>query len=692
MGKRKINTKDFEKKKRAREEQDSELDLGLFKTDTAEPSEREKWDNEEQDYELKPRHIKHAKEVVEGLPIKTADGKVERVVREVQEEVEEPEAEVPVIEEPKEEVEDEDAHLTPSEKLVKLKEEIAELASKLMDDPEENIHCLTKLRKMSESHNPLTSQLAIMALIPVFKAIAPSYRIRLLTDTEKREKVGKEVARVRQFEQGLVKNYTMYVDNLSKMARVSYSNSQNNKKVLPIDIKKGLIAVKAACELSTALRYFNYRNEVFTIVVRRLNRKPTNAEDLEVFTRCLRVLETLFNDDEDNGDITDELVRTLCKSIVDKKFRVDESVVNVFLSLSLLKDYDPNQNKDAPKPKQRKKDRVHLSKKERKNRKERLEIEDEMRKAKQQITAEEREKYQSKVLKMLLTLYLQMLKAGSQTTGGEASHLMAAVLEGLAKFGEMANFDLLGDFMEVLREIMYDIIEEHSLGAKHGLIPADQDDDDDVGGLYDGKQLRTILLCIATSFTLLLNHLSTGKLPISVDLSRFVTALYQVLADIAIDCDLEFGHKTFRLVDPLSSTGFVEKPSVNVSTKAELLLRCLDFIFFRSKNGTSTRATSFTKRLYMSALNTPEKTSLATLKFIGKLVGRHGESIKGLWNTEERISGEGQYVLGIERADREVELARDNAGAATLWENVLLDKHYSPMVREGAKTLMNNSK
>lgn len=132
---------------------------------------------------------------MEGLPIKTSDGKVERVVRELIPE-EEPEVEetqeIPGLDvEPEEEVEeeDEDAHLSPKEKLNKIKEEIADLASKLIEDPEENVTCLTRLRKMSESQNIVTSQLAIMALIPVFKSLAPTYKIRPLSDAEKREKL-----------------------------------------------------------------------------------------------------------------------------------------------------------------------------------------------------------------------------------------------------------------------------------------------------------------------------------------------------------------------------------------------------------------------------------------------------------------------------------------------------------------------
>ena len=42
---------------------------------------------------------------------------------------------------------DTDDTLTPQEKLIQTKEEIAELGSKLIEDPEENIVCLTRLRK-----------------------------------------------------------------------------------------------------------------------------------------------------------------------------------------------------------------------------------------------------------------------------------------------------------------------------------------------------------------------------------------------------------------------------------------------------------------------------------------------------------------------------------------------------------------
>lgn len=692
MGKRKLQgNKNELNRKRLKNEQDALLEQGLFDKALSHTSEQ-KWEDVEQDYEMVPRASYDDSKIVEGLPTKNADGKITRNLRKVELETHKSEdeadletaTEVEITQEANEEEKDPYAHLPPAERLTLLKEEIAELSSSLLEDPESNFKNLTRLRKMSESKNFATSQLATSALIPVFKALAPSYCIRPLTDAEKREKVSKEVARLRQFEQSLAMNYCQFVDHLATLAKISVLNSRNNKSITSQMIKRGSLACKVACELSTSsLRFFNHRNELFKLIIRRLNRRPLDPDDLEVFNRCLRTLETLLKEDEESGEISLEVTRLLCKTLREKKFRVDESVINIFLSLSLLNDYDPNGNKEADdKPKLKKKDRVHLSKKERKARKERIEIEAEMNRAEQVVTAAEREKFQAQALKELLTLYLNILKAGALgSDNGTATKLIAPVLEGLSRYGRMANFDLLGDFLEVLREILDTSIEELNSAGEGGI-----DDNND-----DSNRMKVVLLCVVTSFSLVTNNASVGKLPISLDLSKFVTSLYTIISEISLDCDLELSLKSLRLADPLAGDRPF-KPSVNVSTRTELLLRCLDSIFFGSKNGTASRASAFTKRLYITILQIPEKSSLALLKFVGKLVSRYDESIKGLWNTEERIDGNGVYNLGIERNGMIVDLDRSKSEAATLWENVLLDKHYSPMVRDGARSLFKNSK
>ena len=76
MGKRKQNKEVESKRKKAKQQQDAQLSTGLFSSnhDSPENEEIRDWDNEEQDYELKPRNRKN--DVVEGLPIKMADGRI----------------------------------------------------------------------------------------------------------------------------------------------------------------------------------------------------------------------------------------------------------------------------------------------------------------------------------------------------------------------------------------------------------------------------------------------------------------------------------------------------------------------------------------------------------------------------------------------------------------------------------------
>lgn len=666
-----------ERRKRFKQDADAQLSTGVFNG-----AEDDDWF--EQNYHAP------APQVVESLPIKNRDGTVERVVRttqETQNELEKEEQEdmdekdQQSVSEPQQDADiAEEFDGSPQAKLVQMKEEIADLAGKLTENPEENITSLTRLRKMAYSKNFVLSQLAIVSLVPVFKSLAPGYKIRQLTETEKREKVSKDVAKLRAFEQALIYNYKMYLDLLYQLSKVTRSNAASNRKVTEVNVKLGQLALKASCELlQSSLKYFNYRDELVSIVIKRLNKKPQDSDDFNIFTKCVRVIETLLMDDKEHGELTMDVVRIIYKSISTKKYRVDESVLNILLSLSLLDDYSPpdlkHESQTEKKYKVEKKNRVHLSKKQKKARKELKEIEKEMEKAQQTVTAEERQKYQAQTLQTTLKLYLEILK--HRSSNKDAMGLMSSVLEGLSKFGRMANFDLLGDFLEVLREIMFDIIDAAYAGKDD-----DYDAEGSMGTGFSSSDIRSVLLCIMTAFQLLFNHMELSK--ITVDLSHFINGLYVVICDVGLDADVEFSSKSLRLMDPL--TNRLDKPAVNVSTKAELLLHSLDSVFFRSKNGS--RVGAFVKRLYMMMLHTPEKTSLATLKFVGKMMSKYSQTAS-LYDSDER-SGDGRYVMGSEV--EKVELERSNAEAATLWENVLLDKHYAVMVRDGSRSLGKQSK
>ena len=610
---------------------------------------RSSWESEEQEYELKPRKLQDDEEdMVEGLPIKI-DGKVARnlvkIQKKKQDNIDETDEKSTSSENDisGEEEEEDDNEPDTEETIIALKEEIAELVEKVMEDPEEHYASLTRLVKMAYSKNPNTCKFAMLALVPVFSSIIPGYRIRPLTDLEKKEKVSKEVARLRNFEQNLVVNYKNYITLLGKLAKTPNNSS-------PIKVNLGNLAMNAINNLIPNVSHFNFRNDILTILIRRIC-KPNISSDPTAI-QSIKTIESLFTGD-DEGTISVEVIRIFCRVVKVRNYNIEESVLNTLLSLDVLHDYDPNtkEESDAYKTmKLKKKNRIHLSKKERKARKEMKEIEEEMRKAELAVSAEERERNQAEILKCILKLYLNILKSGN-------SRLIGSVLEGLSKFGNMANFDLLGDFLEVMKEIIYD---------------AELDN-------LSSEEVRKVLLCIVTAFSLISNN---THMKVNIDLSKFVDALYSLLIYVALDADIELSYKSLRLADPLNAE--IVKPSVNVSTKAELLLKALDHVFFRSKSGTRERASAFTKRLYMCMMHTPEKTSMALLKFIDKLMNKYPE-IGGLYSTEDRI-GNGNFNMETDS------ISRSNPDAATLWENHLLSKHYCPGVINGIRALSKRSK
>lgn len=654
MGRKRSQKEVRERAAKRRRDADAALETGIFQNDVSDlddnmPTKRS-WEDEEQDYELIPRILKGTdSEAIEGLPIKI-NGKVERNMIKIEgkklkdnkEDVEEDvEKGTGNSDNDSSSSEDEQEEPDTEEKILELKELIAELVEKIMEEPEENTSALTRLRKMVGSKNPNTSKFSMLALVTVFKSIIPGYRIRPLTEVEKREKVSKEVAKLRNFEQNLVMNYKLYIDIIGELARTPNSDT-------PLKINLGNLASTAAIELVSRFSHFNFNSEILTIIIRRIS-KPNPSVD-PTYHKAIKALEELMSKD-DEGSVSVEIVRILSKTLKTRNYNVDESVLNILLSLEILHDYDSNTREEgSTKLKLKKKDRVHLSKNERKRRKEMKEIEEEMRKAEQAVSAEERERNQADILKLVLALYLNILRAN-------VTHLVGAVLEGLSKFGHMANFDLLGDFLEVMKELIAD---------------AELDD-------LSPAEVRKVLLCIVTAFSLVTNH---THMRISVDLSAFVDALYALLPYLSLDPDVEFSHKSLRLTDPLNAE--LVKPSVNVSTKAELLLKALDHIFFRTKSGTKQRASAFTKRIYMAMLHTPEKTSIALLKFLEKLSTRYPE-IRGLYSTDDRI-GNGDFYMDASLP------ARSNPEAAVIWETATLLKHYSPIVSKGGRSLFYGSR
>ncbi|KAF2862413.1 nucleolar complex-associated protein 3, partial [Piedraia hortae CBS 480.64] len=368
--------------------------------------------------------------------------------------------------------------LPPKEEIVQAKEQLARLAGRISEDPEENIAQLGQMMGMLDSTDNVSVQKLVLAsLLAVFRDIIPGYRIRPVRKDELAGKVSKEVRRLKGFEQALLNGYKGYVSALDKAARVAETKS---------------VAVGCAAGLLKSVPHFNCRNDVIALLAKQLSGRsltPQGEKSAEAF-------EWLFREDIE-GHASLEAVAQLTKMMKTKKFHIHEAALNTFLHLRLLSEFAHNASPSGPQ-KPKKKPREHLTKRERKLLKERKQVEKDFAEADAVVSHEEISKNQSQILKLIFVTYFTILKS-------KTPHLMGTVLEGLAKFSHLINQDFFADVLETLREL-----------------------------LDTTPSTREMLLCITTAFALL-----QGQKDTHLDLDTFITKLYSLLPTISMDPKLE---------------------------------------------------------------------------------------------------------------------------------------------------------
>ncbi|RVD85684.1 uncharacterized protein DFL_003995 [Arthrobotrys flagrans] len=631
------------------------------------------WD-EEQDYErlARRRQKKGDKPESQRLPIKTPEGRilaVEATEPELQESGSEDDDNGLQGEElPEEGSDDEMQEIEPPkpkkserQRIVEAKEELAEMASSINEEPEENFHLLRKLQELFDSESNITiKKLALITQATVFRDIIPGYRIRPLTAEEQATKVASDVRKLRNFEQSLVSSYKAYVDTLGKVAR------QIGNQLCPV-------AISCTCTLVDTVPHFNFRQELLKILVERLSVRVVD----EAFVKCRNALEEFFRQDE-SGTGSLEAVRMIIKMLKAKDYQVDESVLNTFLSLRLLAELNVKASYDTidqPGQKMKKKDRLPFTKKEKKAYKEKKIVDAQMKEADAVVVHEERERNQSETLKAVFLTYFRILKE-------KKSALMGATLEGLAKFAHLINVEFFSDILAALRELVEDAQADADAEVEEGA------DDEAAESLQRERNLRReALLCIVSAFSLLADQANEAKGLVNIDLSFFTTYLYSVLLLLSLSPTIELSSKSLHLADPSSSEP-VEIPSskVNKATEIEMLLRSLDVVFFKAPRGTgeisSARVAAFTKRLSIAALQLPEKSCIALLTSLQNLGKKHSRKVHPLFVSDDRV-GDGTYDPFIDTP----ELSNALAGSA-VFEHALLANHYSPKIREQSKLVL----
>ncbi|EPE07352.1 nuclear export protein noc3 [Ophiostoma piceae UAMH 11346] len=586
------------------------------------------------------------------------------------------------------------------------KTELAKLALKLNENPEENASAFKLLAEISHQYTSVTVQKMCLATqLSVYKDVIPGYRIRAHGDEAPGEKISSDVRRLRAYEQSLLAGYHGYLKELFRLSKYhpgdtkAHGRALSGKKRLQV-IKNAQsvadAALACACALLGAIPHFNFREDLLRIVVGKLSNKRVDGS----FVRCRIAVETLFREDEE-GRPSMEATAMLAKMMKARDYQVDESVPNTFLHLRLLSEFSGKGSQDTVESTSAKKVREKKefrTKRERKQMKEQRALERDMAQADALVAHEERERMQSETLKLVFATYFRILKL-------RTPHLMGAVLEGLAKYAHLINQEFFGDLLEALKDLIRHSEEDAAREATATEDSDDEDegDDDDDDFAVSRNPSREALLCTVTAFALLAGqdaHNARGDL--HLDLSFFTTNLFRSLFPLALSADIEKRANSLqqKLADAVQQQEAREDPDstgpapamqqqgtkVNLQTTTVLLIRSLTAVLLPNYNIRSVpplRLAAFTKQLMSASLHVPEKSSQALLALLHDVANTHSKKINALWNSEER-RGDGAFNPMSETVEG------SNPFATTVWEGELLRKHFCPKVREGVRALEKN--
>ncbi|NXL45335.1 NOC3L protein, partial [Podilymbus podiceps] len=455
-------------------------------------------------YEKVPRRMQTEpeKELIHLLPIKdkggiipqTMEKPVLNVAQDEEEDTEEMEEAEDFSEDPLPVLTPEEMAAQRRQKLQGRKMHIAALASAILSEPDSSIKKLKELRAMLMEQDPnvavIVRKLVMVSLMEVFKDIAPSYKIRPLTEAEKATKVKKETQKLREFEEGLVSQYKFYLENLEQTIKDWKQRKLKKSNVISLKAYKGLaeVAVKCLCELLVALPHFNFHNNIIVLIVPLMNDASKMISEL-----CFEAVKKLFKQDK-LGYASLGVVKVISGLVRGRNYAVRPEVLKVFLHLR-IKEVELQKDSEDIAPKKKfmtyKEKRKNLSRMQRKWKKAEEKLERELLEAEASESKEKKLKLHTETLNIVFVTYFRILKKAQK------SPLLPAVLEGLAKFAHLINVEFFDDLLIVL----------HSLIVSGGL------------------SYRESLHCILSAF-----HILSGQGDVlNIDPMKFYTHLYKTL-------------------------------------------------------------------------------------------------------------------------------------------------------------------
>ncbi|KAJ1654538.1 hypothetical protein IWQ61_005544 [Dispira simplex] len=562
--------------------------------------------------------------------------------------------------------------LTKKQYLIQKKVELAELAQRVIEEPEKEVMVLKRLLNIAteEVDHAVLSKLSLLSLLAVYQDIIPDYMIRSLTSKEKSTKVTKEVKQRRQFEEALVRYYQRYLQLLDTIIQDPTRHfPTGSTHTTPNSLAE--VAVQCLCELLVKAPHFNFRLNVLTTLVARL----TDKQYTLIPQMCAQAIIQLFQMDE-SGQYSLDTVRLLTKMIKTRNYDVHEEVIKLLLHLRLRDELNPdvirgsdnNQANsvtgkkrkllqpvnDAGKP-------MHMSKKMKKAQKRTKDLVKDLELANAEYTREEKEKFHTETLKLVFVTYLRVLKNQGH------KRLLPAVLEGLAKFSHLISVDYFNDLLVLLRRIM---TGDHVLDVGGGDLEHDNLDAVASGSTSPRLPVRLSLLCVVTAFQLLSGQ---GE-ALNLDLQAFYTHLYAIIPDLV-------GHPTLEA--PLQSNTTNQTmitQAAEVDSEADLLLKALEILFFKRERVPMDRAAAFAKRIIMTCVYFPPNVAAKCIALVRMLVTKYPRLDQLLSSTETLSSG----IYHRELPDPDL----CNPFATCMWEIHALLKHYHPKVREETRALL----
>ena len=508
----------------------------------------------------------------------------------------------------------------------KSKEKLAELAEMVLENPQENYGQLKQFRKLilSPDEDVSVVKLGMATMLAVLKDVLPDYRIRVVTDKEKEMKVSKEVKQLREFEEGLLRQYQLYlqamdncVQNFRAFVKSKEKRKRKNRRYEESDEQisqykylrtVSFVAAKCLCELLVSRPEFNYRLNIITTLVPLMNMES----EPKLSDVVCEAMGSLFANDV-LGKATCEAVTLMSRTIKALSYRANPAMVDVFNRIQFKADLLQETKEINPVNNARSQPKQYLSKKKRKMKKEEKALEFEMQEASAQHNMKERRRNMTETVKMVFLTYFRILKNANQSV------LLPTVLKGLAKNAHLINIDFFQDLMEVLKKV---IVNENL-------------------GRYSS------LNCISTAFSIVSGQ---GE-SLNIEMNHFYSAFYKVLGD-------------FR------------NPS---REEVDTLTRCFTMMLRNRKMFSAERTSAFIKRIAQCCLGMDPNGVLCLLAVVWRM-------IKGCSKTailfENDTNGFGVYRPDLD----DPEIA--NALNSTIWELNILCKHYHPIVRDCVKYIL----